>query len=145
MDWLKELIKSLPLEAISEVLARLVLWWIAITKHIDPELLAIYVYVGGALLVLLILHFGLKILPKSVAGVLWFCSAALLLTPGSTSDASGGIAPAIMGVLHALLMGNTKVAIRLFLPIVAVAAILTLLGALWQFLKNIVVSYQKSS
>lgn len=144
MDWLKELIKSLPLEAISEALARLVFWWIGLTKNIDPDHLAIYVYVGGSLLVLLILHFGLKILPKSVSGVLWFCSAALLLTPGSTSESSGGIAPAIMGVLHALLMGDTKVSLRLFLPIVAVAAILTLIGSLWQFLRHLLFSYQKS-
>lgn len=144
MDWLKELIKSLPLEAISEVLARLVFWWIGLTKDIDPNLLAIYVYVGGSMMVLGILYFALKMLPKSLAGVLWFCSAAVLLTPGSTSEASGGVAPAIMGVLHALLMGNTKVALRLFLPIVAVAAILTLLGSLWQFLRHLLFSYQKS-
>lgn len=140
MDWLKALLGSLPLESTSEILGQVILWWIAITDGIDDADLPIFAYLGGSCLVLILLHFGLKFLPKTVAGLVWIAAAAILLTPGSTIGESGGIAPAIIGVAHSVLMGETGAALTLFLPILAVMIVLVMLGAVWQLLKAIIVS-----
>lgn len=140
MEWLKDLLRSLPLESISEVLARVVLWWTHVVDGVPEEQLALHTYVGGSVLVLILLYWVLKLVPRFMRGMIWIVSAAILLTPGTTIGDTGGSAPAIIDVLHSLLMGEPSLAILAFLPILAVIIVGLILGAMWKFVYAFVVS-----
>ncbi len=146
MDFLKRLVERLPLEQISEVLGRIVFWWIRFVEGVPEASLAFYTYIGASLLVLILLWGLARLLPRvldTIMGVVWIAAAAILLTPMINSDPSfdSSNAPAIIDVLHHLLMGEPTLAIQSFLPILAVMALLLALGALWQAIKIKV--YQK--
>lgn len=132
MDWLKELLRSLPLEGISEVLAKFVVLWIHLVDGVPADELPLLAYVGASVLVLILLFFVLRILPKFLRGVLWVLAAAILFTPAGTMGDAGGSAPAIIGVAHALLMGQTELAFLNLLPILAVTIVLLVVGGLLQ-------------
>lgn len=144
MDWLKQLLKNLPLEAISEILAQVVVRWIKLIEPISEENLSLYTYVGASLLVLFCMYWLLKIFPKALRGALWLMSAAVLLTPGQAIGELGN-APAIIGVVHGLLMGEVALAAMAFLPILAMMIIGLVLGALWQFLYAALKSHRKTA
>lgn len=137
MDWLKDLIKSLPLELISERVAQLVLWWSNITSGIPADDLPFYAYVGASVLVLLLMLFVIRIMPRMVGGVFWIFCVAVLLTP----DALGGterVAPAVAGVAHGILMKDYTGAMSSLLPILTVFVVLLCVGAIWQILRGVV-------
>lgn len=135
MDWLKEIVRSLPLEGISEILAKIVFLWIRLVDGIPEEELSFSVYVGASIIVLILLYFFTKILPKFLRGVIFILSVAILFTPGGTIGDTGGSAPAIIGVAHHVLMGDFGKALSGLLPILAVAMILFVAGALWQMIR----------
>lgn len=122
------------LESVSEYLAKIVFWWIGMVDGVPESKLAIYTYVGGSLSVLVLLFFVLRILPKTLRGVVWVISAAILLTPGTTLGDLGGLAPAIIDVLHGFLMHDKPRAISSLLSIIAVIIAGLFLGAVWQML-----------
>lgn len=138
MEFLKSILRSLPLETLSDILARVVFWWIRLTKGVSEDVLAQYTYVGSALLVLALLAIIAKCLPRFLRGfmwVVWAISAALLLTPAPVLGDTGGNAPAVIAALHALLMGEPKLALVAFLPVLGVITALLFIGAIWQFIK----------
>lgn len=139
MDWLKELLRSLPLESISEVLAKVVVAWTHLVEGVPADELPFLAYVGASLLVLALLFFALRLVPKFLRGMLWVLAAAILFTPAGTMGDSGGSAPAIIGVAHALLMGQTELAFLNLLPILAVAIGLLVIGGLVQMIYGIAV------
>lgn len=120
------------LESASEYLAKIVFWWIHAVDGIPEDKLAIYTYVGGSLLVLFLLFFVLKMLPKALRGIVWVISAAILLTPGATLGETGQIAPAIIGVFHGLLLNDMQRATSSLLLIVAMIIAGLILGAIFQ-------------
>lgn len=144
MEWLKSLLKSLPLESISEVLAKIVLWWTRLVEGVPEAELSLWTYVGGSVLVLILLYWVLKILPKALRGIVWILSAAILLTPGSAMGEAGGTAPAIIDAFYHLLMGETALALTAMLPILAVAIAGLVLVAIWQLLRAILLARQES-
>ena len=64
MQWLKELVKSLPLDVISEYIAKLVIWWSNLVKDIPDKDLPFLAYVGASALVLLLLIFVARVMPR---------------------------------------------------------------------------------
>lgn len=138
MEFLKSIVRHLPLEAMSDVLAWVVFWWIRLVDGVPESLLAQYAYVGGCLLVLALMAVLTKCLPKflhSFMALLTTLLAALLLTPTSAMGEAGGNAPAVIAVLHSLLMGQPKLALASLLPIIGVFAVLLLIGGLWQWVR----------
>lgn len=134
MDWLKELFKSLPLEGISEILAKIVFLWIRLVDGVPESELPFLAYVGVSIAVLILLFFALRLVPKFLRGILWVIVASVLLTPAGTIDDSGGSAPAIIGVAHHLLMGRPEFAFSAFLPVLSTAIIMLVIGALLQMI-----------
>lgn len=141
MQWLKDLLKSLPLETLSEMLAEVVFLWVQLVSGIPKDKLSLYVYVGGSVLVLLLLLVFLRIVPRMFRGVIWVVSAGILLTPGTTLGGTGELAPAIIGVLHGFLMGDKERAIAGILSILAVIIAGLILGAMWQLLRAVIEYY----
>lgn len=137
MDWLKGLIKSLPLETISEWLAGLVLWWSNITSGIPADDLPFYAYVGTSLIVLILMLFVIRIMPRTFGSVFWLFCVATLLTPDTLSG-EGQVAPAVAGVAHGILMKDYAGAMSSLLPILTVFVVLLCLGAIWQILRGVV-------
>lgn len=137
MQWLKELVKSLPLDVISEYIAKLVIWWSNLVKDIPDKDLPFLAYVGASALVLLLFIFVARVMPRPFGGMLWALALAVLLTPGDTLTGTGQIAPAVANVAHSVLMGDVSEARNAFLPILAVFIMLLFLGAIWQVLRGI--------
>lgn len=139
MDFLKYLAKLLPVEWLSDTLARLVFIWIRLVDGVAEDKLALYTYVGSCITVLLLLLAVLKIVPRVLRGVIWIMAAAILLTPGATINDTGGTAPAIIEVIHTFILGETDLAISAFLPIVAVMSVGLILGGIWQLLRSMTI------
>lgn len=138
MDWLKDLLKNLPLDFISDIISFLVGIWSRLTVGVPDEDLPFYTYVGASVLVLLLLLLVIRILPRPVSGMLWLFAAAVLLTPGDTLAGTDHVAPAIAAVAHATLMGDTAGAFGAFVPILAVYVVLLFVGAIWQVLRGMI-------
>lgn len=138
MDWLKGLINNLPLDAISEWLASVVIWWSKLVEDIPDGDLPFFTYVGASVLVLLLLILVVRVLPRPVGGMFWVFAAAVLLTPGDTLAGTGQIAPAVAGVAHGILMKDYAGAMSAFLPILMVFVVLLFVGAIWQVLRGVI-------
>lgn len=54
MDWLKNILHSLPLESISDILGEIAIWWGQMVKDVPPADLPMYAYLGGSILVLVL-------------------------------------------------------------------------------------------
>lgn len=134
MEWLKNLVKNLPLDIFSEIIAKLVIWWSGLTSDISADDLPFVAYVGASVVVLALLIFVVRVLPRPIGGIMWVFAVAVLLTPGDTLTGSGQIAPAIAGVAHSVLMGRFSEALVGLMPILAVLTVLLLVGAIWQVL-----------
>ncbi|MDO4251522.1 MAG: hypothetical protein Q4C68_08450 [Moraxella sp.] len=134
MDWLKDFVKNLPLEGISEILAKIVFLWIRLVDGVPESELPFLVYVGASIVVLILLFFLLRIFPKFIRDVIIVLFIAVLFTPAGTMGDAGGSAPAIIGVAHHVLMGDFVKALSGFLPILSVAIILFIAAALWQMI-----------
>lgn len=136
MDWLKNLLNSLPLESISEQLAQIILWWSKLVEGVPDTELPFLAYTGASLLVLLVLVLVVRLLPRPLGGILWLFVAAILLTPGDALASTDQIAPAIAGVAHGILMGDMTAATNAMLPILAVFTMLLIVGGIWQLLRG---------
>lgn len=137
----KDLLQGLPLDSISEWLAKIVLWWVQVVDGIPEQELAFNVYVGGSIIALILLMFALRLVPRMFRGIIWVISAAILLTPGTTLGGTGEIAPAIIGVLYSFLMKDTAQAMSGILSILGVAIGGLILGAMWQLLRAVIEYY----
>lgn len=141
MQWLKDLLNGLPLDRISEWLAHIVLLWVQAVDGVPEDKLSLYVYVGGSVIVLILLIFALRLVPRMFRGIIWVISAAILLTPGTTLNGTGELAPAVIGVLYSFLMKDTAQAMSGVLSIVGVMIGGLILGAMWQLLRAVIEYY----
>lgn len=135
MDFVKNLINLLPVEWLSDTLAKIVFMWIRLVDGVPEDSLALYTYVSSSFLVLSLLVVALKVIPKSFRGIIWIIAAAILLTPGATINDTGGTAPAIIEVVHTLILGEIMLAVSAFLPIMAAMIVGLILGGIWYSLK----------
>ncbi len=151
MDWIKELIKDLPLDIISEVIANIVAWWSHTVQNIPEEDLSFSVYVGGSLMVCLLWFFITRIVKlkistkdskkksedqKKYSGLIsftfWVVIIAVLFTPTVSTGNSADIVPASIAVVYSILMKDTFGAIMHLLTILGVIIIAFLLKIIWQ-------------
>ena len=136
MDWLKNLLNSLPLEQLSEILGEIVIWWSQMVKNVPPADLPMYAYLGGTLIVLLLWILIARILPKPLGGMSWMVLFAVLLAPGSALGEQGEIAPASISVVYAVMMKDTASAISNALPILVVLVVGLFIGFIWQLIRG---------
>ena len=136
MDWLKNLLNSLPLEQLSEILGEIVIWWSQMVKNVPPADLPMYAYLGGTLIVLLLWILIARILPKPLGGMSWMVLFAVLLAPGSALGEQGEIAPASISVVYAVMMKDTAGAISNALPILVVLVVGLFIGFIWQLIRG---------
>lgn len=136
MEW----IKNLPLDAISEGLAGFIVLWSKLVSGVPDEQLPFLVYTIGVALVLALWLVVMRVLPRRIRGISWIFLAAVLIAPGSASGDSGAVAPAIVGVFHALLMKDFATMISACLPILATFAAFLVIGAIWQLLRSVIES-----
>lgn len=132
MDW----VKNLPLETMSEYLAGLIVWWSKLVSVVPDAYLPLAVYVIASVLVLFLWVFVMRILPHRIREVSWIFVAAALFAP---SAASGdlGVAPALIGVFHALLMKDFAGMFTDCLPILVTFAVFLVIGAIWKMLRSV--------
>ena len=138
MAWLKGIIKNLPLDTISDLLAGVISLWSRLVEGVPDNELPFYTYVCASVLVLILLPLVLRIFPRTMASVLWVFAVAVLLTPGDTLAGTGQVAPAVAGVAHGILMKDYAGACYAALPILTVFVCLLLVGAIWQILRGVI-------
>lgn len=136
MEW----IKNPPLDSISESLATFLIWWAKLVDGVPDAQLSLLVYVIASLIVLLLWMLVARILPRGIRGISLAFVAAVLLAPGSAEGESGALAPAIVGVFHALLMKDFAGMVSASLPILATFAAFLVIGAIWQMLRSVIES-----
>lgn len=137
MDWLKQLLQSLPLDKISDILGGIVVWWSQMVKDVPPADLPLYAYVGGSIIVLILWVLVSRMLPKPVGGISWMVLFAVLLTPGTALGDSGDIAPASIGVVYGLLMKDMGLAVASLIPILVVLIAGLFIGFIWQLIRGV--------
>ena len=136
MDWLKNILNNLPLEAISEILGEITIWWSQLVKDVPPADLPMYAYLGGAIIVLILWILVARILPKPLGGMSWMILFAVLLAPGTALGDPSVIAPASIGVVYAIMMKDTAGAITNMLPILVVLVFGLFIGFIWQLIRG---------
>ena len=117
MEWLKGIINSLPLEAISDILGEIAIWWGQLVKDVPPADLPMYAYLGGVVIVLVLWLLVARMLPRPLGGMSWMILFAVLLAPGTALGDPSVIAPASIAVVYAIMMKDTAGAITNMLPI----------------------------
>ncbi|MEZ7502612.1 hypothetical protein QO189_09020 [Psychrobacter sp. Arc29] len=136
MDWLKNILHSLPLESISDILGEIAIWWGQMVKNVPPADLPMYAYLGGSILVLVLWLLVARILPKPLGGMSWMILFAVLLAPGTALGDSSQIAPASISVVYAVMMKDFAGAIANMLPILVVLVIGLFIGFMWQLIRG---------
>jgi len=136
MDWLKNILHSLPLESISDILGEIAIWWGQVVKNVPPADLPMYAYLGGSILVLVLWLLVARILPKPLGGMSWMILFAVLLAPGTALGDSSEIAPASISVVYAVMMKDFAGAIANMLPILVVLVIGLFIGFMWQLIRG---------
>lgn len=136
MDWLKNILHSLPLESISDILGEIAIWWGQMVKNVLPADLPMYAYLGGSILVLVLWLLVARILPKPLGGMSWMILFAVLLAPGTALGDSSEIAPASISVVYAVMMKDFAGAIANMLPILVVLVIGLFIGFMWQLIRG---------
>ncbi len=132
------LISNLPLEQISEALAGFFVIWSRLTDGVPAGQLPLIVYVVccGIVLVLWAI-FAMRFLPRPFKGISLVALAAVMFAPGNAAGGTGGIAPAMIGVFHGILMKDVGAAFSASVPILAVFAALLVVGAIWQVARSV--------
>ncbi|MFB6347916.1 hypothetical protein ACFBZI_00395 [Moraxella sp. ZJ142] len=128
MNWLKDL----PLEKISDALVGFFSFWGRITDGVPAGQLPLIVYVICCALVLLLWLLVMRLIPRPLKGISWVMLAAVMFAPGQAAGGTGEVAPAMLGVFHAILMKDFVGALSASVPIFAVVAALLVVGAVWQ-------------
>lgn len=136
MDWLKNIVHSLPLEAISEILGEITIWWGQLVKDVPPADLPMYAYLGGVIIVLVLWLLVARMLPRPLGGMCWMMLFAVLLAPGTAIGDPSVIAPASIGVVYAIMMKDTTGAITGMLPILVVLVVGLFVGFIWQLIRG---------
>ena len=136
MDWLKNILHSLPLESISDILGEIAIWWGQMVKNVPPADLPMYAYLGGSILVLVLWLLVARILSKPLGGMSWMILFAVLLAPGTALGDSSEIAPASISVVYAVMMKDFAGAIANMLPILVVLVIGLFIGFMWQLIRG---------
>ncbi|VEG13859.1 hypothetical protein [Moraxella cuniculi] len=134
MNWLKDL----PLEQISETLAGFFAFWARITDGVPAGQLPLIVYAVCSALVLVLWLLVMRLIPRPFKGISWVFVAAVLFAPGQAAGNTGEIAPAMLGVFHAILMKDFLGALSAAVPIFAVFAALLVVGAVWQMARSVI-------
>lgn len=136
MDWLKGIINSLPLEAISDILGEIAIWWGQLVKDVPPADLPMYAYLGGVVIVLVLWLLVARMLPRPLGGMSWMMLFAVLLAPGTALSDPSVIAPASISVVYAIMMKDTAGAITNMLPILVVLVSGLFIGFVWQLIRG---------
>jgi len=136
MDWLKNIVHSLPLEAISDILGEIAIWWGQLVKDVPPADLPMYAYLGGVIIVLILWLLVARMLPRPLGGMSWMMLFAVLLAPGTAIGDPSVIAPASIGVVYAIMMKDTTGAITSMLPILVVLVVGLFVGFIWQLIRG---------
>ena len=136
MDWLKGIINSLPLEAISDILGEIAIWWGQLVKDVPPADLPMYAYLGGVVIVLVLWVLVARMLPRPLGGMSWMILFAVLLAPGTALGDPSVIAPASIAVVYAIMMKDTAGAITNMLPILVVLVVGLFVGFVWQLIRG---------
>ncbi|WP_201534854.1 hypothetical protein [Psychrobacter immobilis] len=136
MDWLKNILQSLPLEAISDILGEIVIWWGQLVKDVPPADLPMYAYLGGVIIVLVLWLLVARMLPRPLGGMSWMLLFAVLLAPGTAIGDPSVIAPASIGVVYAIMMKDPAGAIANMLPILVVLVVGLFVGFVWQLIRG---------
>ncbi len=136
MDWLKNILKNLPLEKLSDILGEIVIWWSQLVKNVPPADLPMYAYLGGSILVLLLWILVARMLPRPLGGMSWMMLFAVLLAPGTALSDPSVIAPASISVVYAIMMKDTTAAITNALPILVVLVVGLFIGFVWQLIRG---------
>lgn len=136
MDWLKNLLHSLPLEAISDILGEIAIWWGQLVKDVPPADLPMYAYLGGVIIVLVLWVLVARVLPRPLGGMSWMILFAVLLAPGTALGDPSVIAPASISVVYAIMMKDTAGAIANMLPILVVLVVGLFVGFVWQLIRG---------
>lgn len=136
MDWLKNILHSLPLESISDILGEIAIWWGQMVKDVPPADLPMYAYLGGSILVLVLWLLVARILPKPLGGMSWMILFAVLLAPGTALGDASELAPASISVVYAVMMKDFAGAIANMLPILVVLVVGLFIGFVWQLIRG---------
>ena len=136
MDWLKNIVNSLPLEAISDILGEIAIWWGQLVKDVPPADLPMYAYLGGVIIVLVLWLLVARMLPRPLGGMSWMMLFAVLLAPGTTLGDPSVIAPASIGVVYAIMMKDMAGAVANMLPILVVLVVGLFVGFVWQLIRG---------
>ena len=136
MDWLKNLLHSLPLEAISDILGEIAIWWGQLVKDVPPADLPMYAYLGGVIIVLILWVLVARVLPRPLGGMSWMILFAVLLAPGTALGDPSVIAPASISVVYAIMMKDTAGAIANLSPILVVLVVGLFVGFVWQLIRG---------
>lgn len=136
MDWLKSILYSLPLEAISEILGEIAIWWGQMVKDVPAADLPMYAYLGGAITVLILWVLVARMLPRPLGGMTWMVLFAVLLAPGTALGDPSVVAPASISVVYAVMMKDFAGAIANMLPIMVVLVVGLFVGFVWQLIRG---------
>ena len=136
MDWLKNILHSLPLEAISDILGELAIWWGQLVKDVPAADLPMYAYLGGVIMVLVLWLLVARVLPRPLGGMSWMILFAVLLAPGTALNDPSVIAPASISVVYAIMMKDTAGAVANMLPILVVLFVGLFVGFVWQLIRG---------
>ena len=136
MDWLKDIVSSLPLEAISDILGEITIWWGQLVKDVPAADLPMYAYLGGVIIVLILWVLVARVLPRPLGGMSWMILFAVLLAPGTALGDPSVIAPASISVVYAIMMKDTAGAIANMLPILVVLVVGLFVGFVWQLIRG---------
>ena len=136
MDWLKDIVSSLPLEAISDILGEITIWWGQLVKDVPDADLPMYAYLGGVIIVLILWVLVARVLPRPLGGMSWMILFAVLLAPGTALGDPSVIAPASISVVYAIMMKDTAGAIANMLPILVVLVVGLFVGFVWQLIRG---------
>lgn len=136
MDWLKGIVSSLPLEAISDILGEITIWWGQLVKDVPAADLPMYAYLGGVIIVLILWVLVARVLPRPLGGMSWMILFAVLLAPGTALGDPSVIAPASISVVYAIMMKDTAGAIANMLPILVVLVVGLFVGFVWQLIRG---------
>ncbi|MBH0095878.1 hypothetical protein I6E61_05690 [Psychrobacter sp. NZS113] len=136
MDWLKNIVHLLPLEAISDILGEVAIWWGQMVKDVPPADLPMYAYLGGVVIVLVLWLLVARMLPKPLGGMSWMALFAVLLAPGTALNDPSVLAPASINVVYAFMMKDFAGAIANMVPILVVLVAGLFVGFIWQLIRG---------
>ena len=136
MDWLKSILHFLPLDALSDILGEIVIWWSQMVKNVPPADLPMYAYLGGTVVVLALWVLVARVLPRPLGGMTWMVLFAILLAPGTALDDPSTLAPASISVVYAVMMKDMAGAVSNALPVLVLLVLGLFIGFIWQLIRG---------